>query len=276
MASNIPLSMDAARAAKNDKSYTGAHTMTPEEASPTAVVKGKKLAPKSETPSSSNVELSEATKKHLDRAAELRVRGTARHLKVAPKIAYGVADIAAGEKVSGVVALAEVAPDYVKGQVDKTKANVETVKALHSANKDMKGKPLGEKMKMQKAFIKENFSTTKEATLNAPASTIDDAKASVNAVKDVVSGEKGVKDVMDEKSAKKALEKQEDKAKDEELKALDKQQEHQDTIDKTVDTKDVVVSEPAKSKVDPARMQQDANRLTRSLDYSSGSEMQFQ
>lgn len=278
MANDIPLSMDAARAAKNDKSYTGARNITSEES--------KKLAEKK----SSDLQISEATKKHLDRAAELNVKGTVNQAKAVPGVAYGVADIVAGEKVSGVVSIVKAAPNAIKGTVQTTQAKVETAKALYSANKDMKGRSIGEKIKINASLAKEATVSTKDAVLGAPAEVIEDVKSGVSAVKDIATGDKDISQVVAESSEKKALEKQEEKLEKKELKELDKQRDEEakerteekfgNILDKmpvnvTVSTKNSVKVMDNKS-VDETRMQRDAQRLNCNIEKIDAAEMQME
>lgn len=266
----VPLSMDAARAAKTDSMYKGARYMTAEESKQSSNDKVPLSMDDAKTMKTSDgkAQISDTTKKHLQKQAELRTQSVVNQAKAAPGIVYGVADIAAGEKVSGVVSLVKSAPNYVKGRVQNVQANVEVGKALVSANKDMQGMSLKERAETTGSLFKEAGKAQGDAVIGTSAKVAGDVKDAATATANVVSGSKSLKEVIDETADKKKLDKVEEKA------AERLESPNAAPVLGLPGTVGVTSKEDVKDKVDTAKMAMDAKRLENNLEVSDDKEVQ--
>lgn len=129
--------------------------------------------------------VSEKTQVHIQKAADLNVGGGVKVLSSTPGIAYGVVDIAAGEKISGVAALAGSAPNYVKGKVEGMQGNIERVKAAGSFVEDIKGLSLKEKGAAASEFIHSDIDASKQAAQNEYDNLTNGVRGIVGATKDI-------------------------------------------------------------------------------------------
>ena len=134
--------------------------------------------------------LSDKTKKELDSMNSNRVNSTINTAKAAPGVVYGVADIAAGEKVSGVIAIAKSAPALVKGKVQDVKAKANFAKSAKSLSDDMKGLDGKEKMEALKEYGQYTASSGIETIKGKPEEIKNDVKKTVDAVKDMTNKDK--------------------------------------------------------------------------------------
>jgi len=129
--------------------------------------------------------LSDGTRTHIQKSANLNMSGGAKVLSSAPGIAYGVVDIVAGEKVSGVAALVGSAPNYIKGRVEGYQGNFEKAKAIGSFATDVKGLSLEEKGAAVSEFANADVAASKEAFTNEYDNVTNGIRGVMGAAKDI-------------------------------------------------------------------------------------------
>jgi signal transduction protein with GAF and PtsI domain len=181
--------------------------------------------------------LSDKTKKHLDKASNYRTKSTVNNIKAAPGVAYGVADIVAGEKVSGVASLAKVAPTVAKGTMQDCKSRIEQTKATVSAINDMKGQSLDNKVKIGGELVAYNVKSQVDSIKNVPSETMNETKQTIQNIGAALSNNKNKLNNMPEPTA----------------------------IGSKSETKNIV---------DKSKMQQDAQRLNNNLLVSNEAQAQ--
>lgn len=150
--------------------------------------------------------VSDTTKVHLQSAADKNIDGGVKVASSLPGIAYGVIDVAAGEKISGVAALAGALPNYVKGKVALAQGNVERIKAGASLAKDTKGMDMAEKRDAVVEFVKTDVDINKAVAQDKYEEITDTLRGVVGTTKDITSksgatNERRIPDVSNMKSA---------------------------------------------------------------------------
>jgi len=135
--------------------------------------------------------LSNETKQMIDSANSHRIDSSIEAAKAAPGIAYGIADITAGEKVSGVISLAKAAPSAIKSKAEKAKANIDDGKSLKSLHNDMKDLSAKEKMEAMKEFAEYKAASAVNTVKDKPGETVDDIKGAAVSVMDFADKDNG-------------------------------------------------------------------------------------
>ena len=132
-----------------------------------------KIKPKSETnekeSNTSKLEtsyLSENTKNHIEGKTSHDVSAFSKQLKSAPGIIYGVVDLAAGEKVSGVVALGKEAPNIISSKGDQISSNIHLAQSAISLGKDMKDLSATEKLEAISEYARFSIASYQDSIKN--------------------------------------------------------------------------------------------------------------
>lgn len=137
--------------------------------------------------------LSDKTKQEIDKMADNRVNSTINQAKAAPGIAYGIVDIAGGEKVTGVISIVKSAPAFVKGRVQNVKAHANLAKSAKSLSDDMKGLDSKEKAEALAEYAKYTASSGVETIKGKPKEVKEDVNKAVNAISDIANKDKSSK-----------------------------------------------------------------------------------